>query len=109
MPDQTVKVTFTPPNKFNFNPEVAFMNASGKIIFHREPGSSSWTFVSINELPKPPFSWSLTGNGSGINVDDDYTVMGEFTYTVTVHDETGNHTSQPGKIIETLPPMIKNQ
>ena len=53
MPDQTVKVSFTAPNTFTFDPPAAIMTASGKINFQQHPASPSWTFVSINELPSP--------------------------------------------------------
>ncbi len=109
MPDQTVKVTFTAPSTFVFDPEVATMTAAGKVNFKREPGSATWTFVSINGLPSPEYTWSVTGNGSGITVNDAHTTNGGSSYTVTVNDATGNHTSKPVSIKETTPPMIMNQ
>src|SRR4051794_31963197 len=109
MPDQTVKVTFTAPNTFTFDPPTAQMTSAGKINFHRDPGTANWTFVSVNGLPAPQFSSSQTGNGSGMSVDDGHTSLGEFGYTVTVNDATGNHTSQPASIRGTLPPMIMNK
>jgi len=109
MPDQTVKVSFTTPSTFTFDPPTVTMTAAGKINFHRDPGSSTWTFVSINELPSPEYSSSVTGNGSGITVNDAFTTNGGSSYTVTVNDATGNHTSQPMSIKGTLPPMIMNR
>ncbi len=109
MPDQTVKVSFTAPSTFSFDPETATMSASGKINFHRDPGSANWTFVSINGLPSPQFTSSLTGNGSGMSVNDGHTSTGDFGYTVTVNDASGNHTSQLSRITGTTPPMIMNR
>jgi hypothetical protein len=109
MPDQTVKVSFTTPSTFTFDPPTAIMTAAGKVNFHRDPGSSQWTFVSINGLPSPGYSSSVTGNGSGITVNDAFTTNGGSSYTVTVHDGTGNHTSQPMSIKGTTPPMIMNR
>ena len=109
MPDQTVKVSFTTPSTFAFDPPAVTMTAAGKINFHRDPGSSTWTFVSVNGLPSPPFTSSVTGNGSGITVNDAFTSNGDFGYTVTVNDASGNHTSQPMSIRGTTPPMIRNQ
>jgi hypothetical protein len=109
MPDQTVKVSFTSPSTFAFDPPTAIMTAAGKIDFHRNPGSSTWTFVSINELPSSQFTSSLTGNGSEIAVNDAHSSSGDFGYTVTVKDATGNHTSQAMTITGTTPPMIRNQ
>ena len=108
MPDQTVKVSFTAPSTFTFNPETASVTAAGKINFHRDPGSSTWTFVSINGLPSSQFTSTSTGNGSEIAVNDAYTSTGDFGYTVTVNDATGNHTSQAANITGTTPPMIRN-
>jgi hypothetical protein len=109
MPDQTVKVSFTTPSTFTFDPPSPTMTAAGKINFHQNPASPTWTFVSINGLPSPEFTSSVTGNGSGITVNDAHTSIGDYGYTVTVNDATGNHTSQPQSIKGTLPPMIKNQ
>jgi hypothetical protein len=109
MPDQTVKVTFTSPSTFAFDPPTASMTSAGKINFHRNPGSSTWTFVSVNGLPSSQFTSTLTGNGSEINVNDACTSTGDFGYTVTVNDATGNHTSQVANITGTTPPMIRNQ
>ncbi len=108
MPDQTVKVTFTAPSTFTFNPEVATMTGAGKVILHRDPGSADWTFVSVNGLPTAEYTWHLTGNGSGVQIDDAYTSNGPSGYTVTVNDASGNHTSQP-RPTGTEPPMIMNQ
>jgi hypothetical protein len=109
MPDQTVKVAFATPSTFTFDPPTAIMTGAGKINFHRDPGSSTWTFVSVNELPSPEFTASVTGNGSGITVNDAFTSNGGSSYTVTVNDATGNHTSQPMSIKGTTPPMIMNR
>ena len=108
MPDQTVKVTFTSPSTFAFDPETVPMTAAGKINFHRDPGSSTWTCVSINSLPSTQFTSTLTGNGSEITVNDAHSSTGDFGYTVTVNDATGNHTSQVANITGTTPPMIRN-
>jgi len=109
MPDQTVKVSFTAPSTFAFNPPTAIMTAAGKINFHRDPGSSTWTFVSVNGLPSSQFTSTRTGNGSEMDVSDAHTSTGDFGYTVTVNDATGNHTSQVANITGTTPPMIRNQ
>ncbi|MFI5241762.1 MAG: hypothetical protein ACHQRL_02045 [Gemmatimonadales bacterium] len=109
MPDQTVKVTFTAPSTFTFDKEATTMTAAGKINFHRDPGSAAWTFVSVNGLPSPEYTSSVTGNGSGLTVNDGHTTNGSSGYTVTVNDATGNHTSQVARIKGTTPPMIINR
>lgn len=108
MPDQTVKVTFTAPSTFTFDPEVVSMTAAGKIVMHRDPGSATWTFVSVNGLPSPEYTSTVTGNGSGIDVHDAFTSNGGSGYTVTVNDGTGGHTSGE-RPTATVPPMIMNQ
>jgi hypothetical protein len=107
MPDITVDVTFTDPDTFSFNPEVASLNAAGKIILKRKPANASWTFVSVNNLPSSQFTSSLKGNSSEVHIDDVCTATGDFGYTVTVADASGNHTSVPGSG-GTMPPMIVN-
>jgi hypothetical protein len=108
MPDQTVKVTFTAPSTFTFTPPTASMTAAGKVILHRDPGSANWTFVSVNELPSPGYTWEVTGNGSGISIDDGFTTNGGSHYTVTV--QQGNNTYTSGDNPSgTVPPMIMNQ
>jgi hypothetical protein len=109
MPDQTVKVSFTSPSTFAFDPPTVTMTAAGKINFHRSPGSATWTFVSVNGLPTTQFTTSMTGNGSEMAVNDAHSSTGDFGYTVTVNDATGNHTSQVANITGTTPPMIRNQ
>jgi hypothetical protein len=110
MPDQTVKVTFNTPSTFTFDPETVTMTAAGRVNFHQEdPASAAWTLVSVNGLPSPEYTSSVTGNGSGITVNDAHTSNGGSSYTVTVHDATGNHTSQPMSIKGTTPPMIMNR
>ncbi|HWG35787.1 MAG TPA: hypothetical protein VN650_16600 [Gemmatimonadaceae bacterium] len=106
MPDITVQVTFSDPSTFSFDPPIASLNAAGKILFQRKPASAAWTFVSINNLPSQ-FTWRIKGNGSEIEVDDAFTSSGEFGYTITVHDASGDHTSGP-TAQATVPPMIMN-
>ena len=108
MPDQTVKVTFTAPNAFTFDPPTAIMTAAGKINLHRHPGNANWTFVSVNELPSPEYGWSITGNGSEVQINDAHTSNGSSHYTVTVQDANGTHTSN-AVTTNTTPPMIMNE
>jgi hypothetical protein len=107
MPDQTVKVTFTPPDSFSFSDSNPKMTAAGKIIMHKHPETADWTFVSVNELPSPEYTPTVTGNGSGISVHDAHTKLGSSHYTVTVHDSSGDHTSANDPK-QTNPPMITN-
>lgn len=108
MPDQTVKVTFTAPDTFTFDQPTVTMTAAGKIILLRDPGSAGWTFVSVNGLPSPEYSYTINPNGNQVDISDGHTANGASHYTVTVHDATGNHTSGSAPRA-TLPPMIMNQ
>ena len=92
VPDQTVKVSFTAPSTFVFDPPAVTLTSAGKIVMHQEPTTADWTFVSVNELPAQ-FTSSVTGNGNGITVNDGHTSDGSWHYTVTVHDASGDHTS----------------
>ncbi len=108
MPDQTVKVTFIVPDVFTFDPPTAIMTAAGKINRHRHPGNADWMFVSVNELPSPEYSSTITGNGSEVHINDAHTSNGPSHYTVTVQDTTGTHTSNAVPT-NTQPPMIMNE
>lgn len=108
MPDQTVKVTFTAPDTFTFDKEETRMTAAGKVIMHRDPETADWAFVSVNGLPSPEYTWTVTGNGSGITIHDAFTSKGSSSYGVTVHDRNGKHTNQPRPMATELP-AIKNQ
>lgn len=108
MPDQTVKVTFTAPSTFVFDPPSVSMTAAGKIVMHRHPETANWTFVSVNELPSPEYSYTLIGNGSSADVHDAFTSNGSSHYTVTVNDASGNHTSGDNPS-GTMPPMVVNE
>lgn len=108
MPDITVKVTFTDPDTFTFDPPTATLNAAGKVILKSKTANPGWTFVSVNNLPSSQFSSSLKANDSEVHIDDAFTATGQFGYTVTVHDASGDHTSG-SSTTATVPPMIMNQ
>lgn len=108
MPDQTVQITFTAPNTFTFDKPTVTMGAAGKIVLHRSPGNADWTFVRVNELPSPEYTWTITGNGSGAQINDGHTRNGGSHYTVTVLQNGVEYTS--GNVATaTVPPMIMNQ
>lgn len=94
MPDQTVKVAFSPPSNWSFDKNPAHMSAAGKIILHRDPGSAAWTFVSVNGLPGG-FTSNLQGNGSQITIQDPFTppYNTPIPYTITVALNGTNYTS----------------
>ena len=108
MPDQTVKVTFSVANGFTFDPESPSMTAAGTIKLSQIPANATWTFVSVDDLPSPQFSWSITGNGNGAEVSDGHTSVGEFHYGVTVQDGNSTYSSDDDPK-QTAPPMIVNQ
>jgi hypothetical protein len=102
-----VTVSFTPPETFVFSCAAVTMRASGKIQMHQASEKDQWTFVRPNELPEPEFTYKTGGNGKTMTIEDKHTKPGEFHYTITVRDSTGEHTS-PERIV-TNPPMIRNQ
>lgn len=105
--DQTVNVTYTAPDTFAFDPPITHMGAAGKILLKSGP-NVDWVFVSVNELPSPEYTWTLTGNGNGITIEDKHTRLAPSHYTVTVSDASGNHTG-PADLIATSLPMIVNR
>jgi hypothetical protein len=111
IPDQTVKVSFNPPdeNSWVFTPSVVTMTAAGRIILLRDPHSPNWTFVSVNLLPA---SWETACNPSGsqLTVNDPDEPKGEFVYTVTVLYQGVEYTSPEANIGgEVDPPIIMNE
>lgn len=98
MPDQTVKVTFTPPAAWTFDPNPVHMTAAGKVILHRDPGSAAWVFVRATGLPAG-FTWSIQGNGSQLVIQDPYgpPYNQPFAYGVTV-SLNGTEYSSPMRI-----------
>lgn len=108
MPDQTVQVTFNGTGSFEFDPPAPTMTSAGKIVLHRNPANADWTFLSVDDLPASQFSWTVTGNGSGAEVNDGHTANGEFHYGVTVQNASGRHSSGDSTK-QTAPPMIVNQ
>jgi hypothetical protein len=112
MPDQTVKVTFSPPSSWTFDQNPAHMSAAGKIILHRDPGDAAWTFVSANGLPAG-YTSGLQGNGSQIAIEDPYgpPYNTPLAYSVTVSLNGTNYTSPPQTATQVAagpPPIIVN-
>ena len=114
MPDQTVKVTFTPPNasSWMFDPNPAHMSAAGKVKLRRDPQSPNWTFVSANGLPTG-YTWDLQGNGTGIDINDPHLppLHVGVPFSVTVSYEGTTYTSPmagPALIAAGPPPVIMN-
>lgn len=113
MPDQTVNVKYTAPDTFEFDPAITEMGAAGKILLKSGPGRVDWEFVSVNELPSPEYTWTLTGNGNGITIEDKHTRLAPSHYTVTVRDAAGrsqtSSTESPTESVMTALPMIVNR
>ena len=107
--DQTVNVTYTAPDTFTFDPPTTNMGAAGKILLKSGPGQVDWVFVSVNELPSPEYTWTLTGNGNGITIEDKHTRLAPSHYTVTVSDASGNRRTGPTDPVATSLPMIVNR
>lgn len=102
-----VRVTFTPPDTFAFSCTEVTMRAAGKIQLHQVPSVDPWIFVSVNELPYPEFTSTIEGDGKTATIKDDHKSLGDFHYSITIRDATGEHTSRDRTV--TNPPMIRNQ
>ena len=108
MPDQTVTVTFNPTAtpQFTFAPDPVTMTASGRIIINRA-GGSNWTFTAANITNGgTQFSAAANNAGTSINVDDAYTWMGSFCYTVTVNLGGTSYTSPDPTIVNEPPTPV---
>lgn len=106
MPDQTVKVTFNPPNSWTFDPDPVRMSAAGKVVLHRDPGNADWTFQGASVKDGGgQFQSRVNPGGQHADIQDDHTSMGSFEYTVTVQDGSGTYTSPDPTIINVQPPL----
>lgn len=104
MPDQTVKVTFTPPNRWTFAPDPVRMTAAGKVVLNRDPGNADWTFTNASVKDGGgQFHPRVNPGGQHAEIRDDHTSMGSFEYTVTVQDGNGTYTSPDPTIINLKP------
>ena len=101
-----VRVTFTPPETFEYSCSNIKMRAAGKIQFHQASPNDPWVFVRPNGLPESGFCYETAANGKTMTIRDKYTDTDEHHYSLTVCDDTGEHTSSD-RII-TNPPMIRN-
>lgn len=108
--DQTVRVSFTPPNTWTFDPPVPRLTAAGKIILMQHPGSAPWKFVSAEVSgggdqfhASPP-----NPSGSQLTIDDACTAAGLYPYTVTVVQDGRQYTNAGKRIATDHPPQIEN-
>jgi hypothetical protein len=103
-PDQTVNVTFSPPESWTFSPDDVKMTAAGKVILLRS-GNQSWSWVSASVkddqynqfTPQAP-------NGAALPIQDDHTENGSWSYTVTVELNGTSYTSPDPQITNKEPP-----
>ena len=110
MPDQNVTVGFTPPDNssWSFVDMKVVLTSAGKIIFHRDPKSPNWTFVSVNRLPAD-WTGEPQGNGSLYVVNDNLIPrQGSFPYTVTILSNGQDFTSPLQWTALDGPPIIMN-
>lgn len=113
MPDQTVQVTFTPPNTWQFTPRTARLTAAGKVKLQQHPANAAWKFVTANVGGGgDQFQVTVHPNGTHVTVDDRYTTPGTFPYTVTVTQGGQQYTSGAEGSVQRLaadpPPTIEN-
>jgi hypothetical protein len=71
-------------------PQVQSINRGNSQIQWTPFASQNFTFVSLTGLPNPPFS-GLSVTSSSITVQDDNTVAGDYTYTITVSSGGNNY------------------
>jgi hypothetical protein len=110
--EKTVKVTFVPPETWDFDPNPLVMKHPGKIKLEQAPGSD-WRFVSAYVATpngEQDFTVEVPGNsGKHLKIRDALlTKHGEFTYQVTVVLDGVEHTSPLQFVGFTPPPVIVN-
>jgi hypothetical protein len=111
MGDKNVNVLFNPivGTDWSFDPMTTRLNKKGKIVFHRDPASAKWKFVSFNPLPQ---DWSQTLNAAQTKLtvfDPLIPPTGAFEYTITVQYKGVYYTS-PRRILHMEgPPIIINE
>jgi hypothetical protein len=103
-----VRVTFTPPDSFDFScPEVR-MRAAGRVQLHQASPTDQWVFLRVNGLPPAEFKITIGGNGKTLTIDDKHTTAPvDYHYSVTIMDKNGKEHTSPDRIV-TNPPMIRN-
>lgn len=110
MPDQTVQVTFTPPNGWTFDPPTPHMTAAGKIKLQQHPANAAWKFVSAKVTGGgDQFHVTVNPNGTQVTIDDKCTAPGLFPYTVTVALNGQQYSSgNTQRMVSDPPPRIEN-
>jgi len=103
--DQTVAVTFTPPDIWTFTPDDVKMNDSGKVILRRSPGNQPWSWVSASVKDDTIGQFSPRApNGAVLEIQDDHKENGSWSYTVTVEIDGTSFTSPDPQITNKEPP-----
>jgi hypothetical protein len=87
--------TPTPVPSFSFTPDPVRLNASGNINFHQAQGSSGWQFSGFNCSSSQFGQPQISGQGQNMAVNDAFTQMGSFCYTVSVSANGNPYTSAP--------------
>ena len=83
--DRTVRVTFTAPDRWRFEPDDCPMDGAGNVFLVREPTGAAWTFVGAAVTdPHGQFTATVPKPGDRCIVRDDWRVRGSYKYVVTV-------------------------
>ena len=109
------------PCSLPIEPNPTFPTANPVTIIMCRQTGETWTFVSINELNEPEFSWVLSPDATYITITDRRTDRGENPYTVSINASNGPQTSPKNlcsgrsrkkgdkKDLTDAPPIIMNQ
>ena len=105
--DRIMVVTFNPADKtFELSCDSTTMQRAGNILLQRDVDNAPWTFVSINNLPDPPFKSTVAADGTSIAITNDHSKIDNYWFTVTVWYDGNPYTSPDTRF--TNPPMIRN-
>jgi hypothetical protein len=107
MPDQTINVSFTAPSTWTFDPPAPTMTGSGKVKLKQHGNNQSWTFKGVafdNDTSPPQFTPDTPAdNGTKLDIEDACTVVGTYSFTVTVTADGTDYTSPDPQIVNENP------
>lgn len=101
-PNIPVRVSFTAPDTWRFDPEDCHVRAQGNVVLLREPQNAGWQFVGA-DIDDPYDQFRPTASPAQVTIRDEFKHRGEFKYTVTVQVGTAEYTSPDPRIINDGP------
>jgi hypothetical protein len=101
-PNTPVRVSFTAPDTWSFDPDDCTVRAQGNVVLLREPANSDWQFVDA-DIDDPYDQFTTSPSPAQVTIRDDFKHRGSFKYTVTVRLGDETYTSPDPRIINDGP------